>query len=471
MYGAALRSRGGPPRARPGSGTLAAMRTAAILALALAGCLEPDTAIDVVADDESALVAAVYELGSRGGASTCLDVAGAGTADGTRIQQWTCNQTAAQRFRVEDLGAGLARLVAPASGKCVDVQGAGTSDGTAIHLWTCNGTSAQVFRIDDLGGGDVRLVNPGSGRCVDVDAASPDSGARVQIWECNGTVAQRWRPRRIDDAPPTGGLPAKIVAGYYPNWTPSPIRIRDIPAAYNVVYLFAAHPVGGSPGHGTVEWSAPGDGRGAANNLVADLRHARTVQGRRIILSVGGAGNGMAFPDRATSQRLVDSVAALHARLGGFDGLDWNTFEADQAPDTDEMIWMSLELKRRFPGFAITAPPAPWNARDKAFCAAMAGAGALDYCAPQYYDGPGLDQQAYIATSVREWVGLLGASKVVVGFGIWDQPNYMAIGEAIPTWSQVESAHPALRGAFDWNIHLDESQGWPFASQLAPLVP
>jgi chitinase len=438
------------------------------IALAVAGCVDADG----ITADESELVAAVYELGSLGGAATCLDVDGAGTADGTRIQQWTCNRTPAQQFRVENLATGGSRLVVPASGRCVDVQAAGTANGTAVHLWTCNGTSAQVFRIDELGGGDVRLVNPGSGRCLDVDAASPASGARVQIWDCNGSVAQRWRPRAVDaPPPPSGGLPARIAAGYYPNWTPSPIRLRDVPAAYNVIYLFAARPVGGPPGTtGAVEWSAPGDGRGAASNLVADLAHVRAVQGRRVLLSVGGAGNGMSFPTRARSQRFVDSIAALHGQLGGFDGLDWNTFEADQAPDTAEMIWISLELKRRFPGFAITAPPAPWNRRDQDFCVAMAGAGALDYCAPQYYDGPGLDQQAYIATSVREWVGLLGASKVVVGFGIWDQANYMSIGEAVPTWNQVRAEHAGLRGAFDWSIHLDESQGWPFASQLAPLA-
>jgi hypothetical protein len=134
------------------------------------------------------------------------------------------------------------------------------------------------------------------------------------------------------------------------------------------------------------------------------------------------------------------------------------------------MIWISLELKRRFPGWIITAPPAPWNSVDKAFCAAMVAAGALDYAAPQYYDGPGLDEQAYIVNSVDEWVNLLGASHVAVGFGIWNQDRYMSIGEAIPTWKEIARRHPDLRGAFDWSIALDEGQGWPFARQLGPLV-
>ena len=58
----------------------------------------------------------------------------------------------------------------------------------------------------------------------------------------------------------------------------------------------------------------------------------------------------------------------------------------------------------------------------------------------------------------------------MVGLGIRDQPNYMSIDEAITTWNQVEAAHPTLRGAFDWNIHLDEGQGWSFATRLSPPV-
>ncbi|AUX29875.1 uncharacterized protein SOCE836_019680 [Sorangium cellulosum] len=275
-----------------------------------------------------------------------------------------------------------------------------------------------------------------------------------------------------DPIPGAGGtLPEKVVAGYYPNWTPSPIRIRDINSQYNVIYLFAALPVGGSPGTtGAVTWTPPGDGRGAATNLNADIQYARTTQGRKILLTVGGAGNGMSFPTREKSEAFVDSVVDIYNSLGGFDGIDWNTFEANQAPDTSEMIWISLELKRRFPGFIITAPPAPWKDVDKTFCEAMVKAGAMDYAAPQYYDGPDLDQQEYIVDSVNEWVSRLGARHVVVGFGISDETNYMSIDEAIPTWNELESNHPTLRGAFDWQIHLDESYGWPFADGIGPLV-
>ena len=266
-------------------------------------------------------------------------------------------------------------------------------------------------------------------------------------------------------------LPARVLAGYYPAWHPSPARLRDIDPRYNLLYLFAARPVGGAPGTtGAVYWTPPGDGRGAASHFRQDLHHVRTVQGRKVMLSVGGDGNGMRFPDRARARAFLASIVALHTALGGFDGLDWNTFQAGQAPDTSQMVWISLELKRRYPGFLISAPPAPWNAIDQRFCRAMLDAGALDYAAPQYYDGPNLADPDYVLANVEQWVALLGASHVVVGFGINSAANFMSEKQVVATWTALRRRHPDLRGAFHWELDADERQGWPFARKLGPLV-
>lgn len=277
-----------------------------------------------------------------------------------------------------------------------------------------------------------------------------------------------WAPTTCGD----GGDSGKTAGGYYVNWTPSPIRLRDLPLNYNLVYLFHAVPVGGPPGTtGAVTYSPPGDGRGAATHLNEDIAYARTVQHRKVMLSVGGAGNGMSFPTRTKSQTFVDSIVSIYNQLGGFDGMDWNTFEGSQTPDTGEMAWISKELKRLYPGFIISAPPAPWNSVDKTFCKDMLNAGAIDYCAPQYYDGPGLADPDYVVTSVQEWVNLLGPTHVMVGFGINPSlPNYMSKAQAIDAWTRVEAANPGIRGGFDWETGTDEAQGWPFANGVAPLI-
>src|SRR5689334_8444881 len=94
----------------------------AIVSLAtLASCADGDVGgPEALVDDPAALAAATYRFEVQVAANRCLDVDAAGSADGTRLQEYECNGTVAQSFRVEDLGGGVARLVNPSSGKCVD---------------------------------------------------------------------------------------------------------------------------------------------------------------------------------------------------------------------------------------------------------------------------------------------------------------------------------------------------------------
>jgi hypothetical protein len=128
-------------------------------------------------------------------ANKCLDISGAGTADGTKIQQWVCNGTVAQTFQKKDLGNGSFNLVNPHSGKCVDVSGAGTADGTKIQLWTCNGTGAQTFRFSPTTDGYNTIVNGNSGKCLDVTGGGTGDGVSVLQWTCSGAINQQWLPR------------------------------------------------------------------------------------------------------------------------------------------------------------------------------------------------------------------------------------------------------------------------------------
>ena len=75
-------------------------------------------------------------------------------------------------------------------GKCVDVAGANTANGTPVQLWDCNGTAAQRWTIG--ADGTIRAL----GKCMDVSGGSTANGARVQLWDCNGTGAQRWQAQR-----------------------------------------------------------------------------------------------------------------------------------------------------------------------------------------------------------------------------------------------------------------------------------
>jgi lysophospholipase L1-like esterase len=119
-----------------------------------------------------------------GVAGKCVDVSNSGTADGTAVQLWTCNGTAAQAWRIAP-GAGGA---VSALGKCLDVSSGGTANQTKVQLWTCNGSGAQRW----VAGANLSLVNPQSGRCLDDPGGASADGARLQIYDCNGTAAQHW---------------------------------------------------------------------------------------------------------------------------------------------------------------------------------------------------------------------------------------------------------------------------------------
>ena len=72
--------------------------------------------------------------------------------------------------------------------KCIDAAGGGTVNRTKIQLWDCNGTGAQQWRWRRQS----RLVNPQSGRCLDITGGGTSDGTRLQLWDCNDTAAQAW---------------------------------------------------------------------------------------------------------------------------------------------------------------------------------------------------------------------------------------------------------------------------------------
>ncbi|MDX3378778.1 ThuA domain-containing protein [Streptomyces sp. ME02-6991-2A] len=112
----------------------------------------------------------------------CVDVANGSSADGTQIQLWTCNQSAAQKWT-----AGTDDTLR-ALGKCLDISGAGTADGTKIQLYGCNGTGAQRWSPQP----DGTLKNPSSGKCLDASGASSADGTKLHLWTCHTGANQKW---------------------------------------------------------------------------------------------------------------------------------------------------------------------------------------------------------------------------------------------------------------------------------------
>ncbi|WP_030838521.1 RICIN domain-containing protein [Streptomyces sp. NRRL F-4474] len=176
-----------------------------------------------VQDDSQAATVddkAYYKLVSvRSGKA--LDVNAFSTADGTRIQQWTDQNTANQQWRLRPTGDGYYELVNRNSGKVLGIAGDSTAQAAAAEQQTDSSSASQEWRIDDVSGSDaVTLTSRRSGQVLDVSGASTADGAAVIQYGGHGRTNQQWKLVKTAEAPATGTGPyvwknAQVVGGGY----------------------------------------------------------------------------------------------------------------------------------------------------------------------------------------------------------------------------------------------------------------
>ena len=136
-----------------------------------------------------------------------LDVVGGSAVDGANVQQYSDNNSPAQRYRIEAVGDGYFYIVNIQSGKVLDVAGGVASAGTNVWQYERNGSAAQkwkFFSADD--GGSVFIVSALSGEIqprldgslvLDVFGGELGDGGNIQIYTFNGTAAQKFSQRSI----------------------------------------------------------------------------------------------------------------------------------------------------------------------------------------------------------------------------------------------------------------------------------
>lgn len=88
-------------------------------------------------------------------------------------------------------------LADSANGACVDARAAATANGTAIQQYICNGTAAQQFQFRPTDGGYTRIAIRGNPQqVVDVTGVSTADNAPLQLWSYGGGGNQQWLPVR-----------------------------------------------------------------------------------------------------------------------------------------------------------------------------------------------------------------------------------------------------------------------------------
>jgi hypothetical protein len=126
----------------------------------------------------------------------CLQPANNSTSPGAAIVLEPCDRNnASQLWSAVAAGGNIVRYFNEHSTLCLDARGA-AANGTPVQQWTCDSITNENWQYAQNNGAIVPSVISrvsGTGQyCLDVPDGQTDAGVAVQIYACNGTDAQQW---------------------------------------------------------------------------------------------------------------------------------------------------------------------------------------------------------------------------------------------------------------------------------------
>ncbi|MBG0857090.1 RICIN domain-containing protein [Streptomyces spinoverrucosus] len=201
--------------------TAAALVTAAVASL-LTTAPAPADAAESAAEALPTDFATVMNAAS----GRCLDAYAAGTANGTVVQQYKCNGTAAQQWSFSTTSDGYVRINnRNNTNQVVDVSDVSTADNAPVHLWAYGGGANQQWLPVHEGGGAYHFVNRNSGKCLDDPGASTADGVQFVQYTCNGSAAQRFQVVPVTQSSTNPDLGPNVVV-FDPSMSASTIQNR-----------------------------------------------------------------------------------------------------------------------------------------------------------------------------------------------------------------------------------------------------
>jgi hypothetical protein len=125
------------------------------------------------------------------GSGKCVDARSGATANGTAVQQYTCNSSTAQQWQLQATDSGYYRVNnGNNTAQALDVTGVSTADSALLQLWAYGGGTNQQWLPVVESDGSYHFVNRNSGKCLDVPSASTADSVQLQQYTCNGSAAQ-----------------------------------------------------------------------------------------------------------------------------------------------------------------------------------------------------------------------------------------------------------------------------------------
>jgi hypothetical protein len=281
----------------------------------------------------------------------CVDVSSANSANGTRVQLWTCNGSSAQTWTVGTDGT------IRALGKCLDVASGSTADGAKVQIWDCNGTGAQQW----VANAAKDIVNPQSGKCLDATGPSSADGTPLQIWSCGGGANQKWTV-------PGGPSGASVMAApYYYNGWGNPPNITTVMNASGIKQFTMAFMLSG--GGCVPMWDS---NRPLTGGVDQTTINAIRGNGGDVEISFGGWSGNKLGPNCSSASALAGAYQqVINAYNLKYIDIDIeNTDEFENAVVQDRILGALKIVKQNNPGIKTivtfgtsTTGPAYWGTR------------------------------------------------------------------------------------------------------------
>lgn len=134
-----------------------------------------------------------YTAANKGNGK-CIDARAAGTANGTVIQQYTCNGTLAQQFQFQPTSGGFTRVNNHSDAtKVIDVTGVSAADNAGLQLWTYSSGTNQQWQAVSEGSGYFHFVSRFSSKCLTVPGGSTADSTQLVQLTCNGGATQSFK--------------------------------------------------------------------------------------------------------------------------------------------------------------------------------------------------------------------------------------------------------------------------------------
>lgn len=132
----------------------------------------------------------LYEIYSRVDGNRLVDVAGGSKADDAKLQVWNRNGKLEQKWSISVCDDGSVLLKCANSGKYIS-----QSDGKLTSVKESTECSHWVPRVSPKGG--LILVNAVSGTVIDLTGGNAAAGTALQLYFNNLTAAQAWHFVRL----------------------------------------------------------------------------------------------------------------------------------------------------------------------------------------------------------------------------------------------------------------------------------